>query len=72
MINLEVNWIKEKVFVTDDEKKTYGVISFHEIDLDRIERTDSLEEDYKSSVLNMIDNDEINIRDNETGEEVYV
>ena len=70
MISLEVNWIKEYIRVEDDEKNTYGVVRFHEIDLDQIERSDSLEEDYKKAVMNMFDNDYINMHDNETGEEV--
>jgi len=70
MINIEINWIKENIRIEDDEKNTYGVVRFSEVDLDQIERSESLEDDYTNTVMNMLDNDSINMRDNETGEEV--
>jgi len=71
MINIEINWIKENIRIEDDKKNTYGVVRFSEVDLVQIERSESLEADYKNAVMNMLDNDSINMRDNETGEEVY-
>ena len=70
MINIEINWIKENIRIEDEEKNTYGVVRFSEVDLDQIERSESLEDDYTNTVMNMLDNDSINMRDNETGEEV--
>ena len=67
MMTLELNWIQEHIRIEDDEKNTYGVVRFSEVDLDQIERGESLEEDYKKAVMNMLDNDSINMRDNESG-----
>ena len=69
-IEININWIHETIGIEDTEKNTYGVVRFSEVDLDQIERSDSLEEDYKNVVMNMLDNDSINMHDNETGEEI--
>jgi len=70
-MNLEINWIKEYVRIEDDIKNQYGVVRFHEIDLDQIERTGDLKTDYITAVENMLSNDLINMRDSETGEEIF-
>ena len=63
MINIEINWINEKIRIDDDEKKTYGMVRFFEIDLDQIERTDNLKTDYETVIKNMMDNELINMKE---------
>lgn len=70
METFEINWIKESIRIEDDEKNTYGNVRFSEIDLDQIERTGNLKTDYEAAVKNMLDNDLINMKDNETGNDV--
>jgi len=63
MITIEINWIKNSVRVEDINKNQYGVVS-----LNNFEYVD--EAALRAQIMNMYDNDEINMRDAETGEEV--
>lgn len=75
MINIEINWIKESVRIEDNVKNTFGVVRFSEIDfsrwLDQNEETGDLNKMYMLAVERMLDNDLINMRITETGEEVF-
>ncbi|MFA4870980.1 MAG: hypothetical protein WC623_22465 [Pedobacter sp.] len=62
MQKLEINWIKEYVRI-EDKDQGHGLVRFHEIDLDQIERTGDLKTDYETAVRNMLDNDLINMKD---------
>jgi hypothetical protein len=71
IINIEINWIKESIRIEDTDKNTFGSVSFSEVTIPEEDREETLEKDYKKAVMNMFDDDEINMRDNETGEEHF-
>lgn len=70
MIEIIVDWIKESIRIEDTDKNQYGVVRFAEIEFDvDCEFVD--EQAYKNEVMSMYENDLINMRDNEIGEEQY-
>jgi hypothetical protein len=71
MINIEINWVKESIRIEDTETNTFGSVRFSEVTIPEEDREETLEKDYKKAVMNMFDDDEINMRYNETGEEQF-
>ena len=60
MVEIIINWIQNKARIEDNKKDRYGGIS-----IAGMEFVD--EADLKAQIMNIYENDEINMRDNETG-----